>query len=431
MTKEYSLIKCNNVIEYQDCVEGIGFSVSLKKGSANFVYPEEPLPADFESMIANSLSNPIASQPLSALAIGKKNAAIIVSDATRAAATQLVLPYIVNELKLAGLYEKQIKIVVATGVHRPATTEEMKSIAGAFYGMIPIENHDPYSPDKLKTIGTTSFGTSVEVNKSVYESDLRISIGKIEAHEFAGFSGGRKSVLPGISSEKCIQFNHRPENILNRHAISGTLDGNPIHMDMLESAKMLGIDFCVNLVQNAVGQPLGVFAGNLEKSHLAGVSFLRSIYGVELNQGANIYVVTPGTPLNIDLYQSMKALIALIPVVHHGDTIVFYSKCTEGINSEEMMRPFNNNKGSTIDDVLKYVVANYRIQMDHALLLCKLYQKGVNIIACSPNILKAQFEALHMTASKNIREAVEMAIERHAENPVISVIPMPQRLVLN
>ena len=168
----------------------------------------------------------------------------------------------------------------------------MKEIAGDYHGRIHVENHDPYSGEKLAVLGRTSYGNCAEVNKTVQESDLRICVGKVEAHEFAGFSGGRKSVLPGIASEACIAYNHRPEMILDPRATAGVLEGNPIHLDMLETARMLGIDFCVSLVQNASGQPIGVFTGDLEQSHLAGIRFLRGIFGMEIKKTASIYLVT-------------------------------------------------------------------------------------------------------------------------------------------
>ena len=432
MSLEYSLTKQCGKLEYLDRVENVTAALPPNLDQVDFIYPIEPDAPDPDALIGEALAKPIGSPALRELAKGKKNAVILASDATRAVATASVLPFVIRELNDAGIGLEQIKIIVATGIHRRATDEEMKDIAGGYYGKIQIENHDPYTREKLVTLGVTAFGNKAEVNRSAYNADMRIAIGKIEAHEFAGFSGGRKSVLPGVASEDCIVYNHRPEMILDPCAVSGVLAGNPVHLDMLETAKLLGIDFCVNMVQNARGKPLGVFAGEMEAAHIKGIEFLRSIYGIKLSHSANIYLVTPGAPLNIDLYQSVKALVALTPVVKENDTVVFYSKCTEGINSEDMMAPFRN--ADSLEAVMKIVTEKYSIQMDHALLLCKLYQKGVNIIACSPNIAPQAFCELRMTPAENLGQAIEMAVRRceaRSERPTLAIMPTPQRLVLN
>lgn len=429
MGKEYSLIEKDKQISYRDEVEGVSALFQQELSSVDFIYPSEPDVPDFETIISEAMNNPIGVLPLREAAKGKKSAVILVSDATRAVATSKVLPYVVEELLAAGLELDKISLIVATGVHREATKDEMAAICGQFYGKIQITNHDPYTPEKLVVLGTTSLGNTAEVNKSAYEADFRISIGKVEPHEFAGFSGGRKSVLPGISSERCIAYNHRPEMILNSNSVSGILEGNPIHMDMLETARMLGVDFCISLVQNAAGTPLGIFAGTLIESHMAGIRYLSSIYQIELKHHYDIYLVTPGYPLDIDLYQSMKALIALTAVAKRDDTIVFYSRCSEGVNSEDMMKPFE--EGGDVEEILKRVTANYRIQMDHALLLCKLYQKGVNIIACSPGVSHEVFSTLKMTPASDLDDALKKALARHTDSSRLAVIPTPQRFILS
>lgn len=413
---------------YYDNVENLSVALPRAMELVDFAYLREPAAPNFDEMAAESFANPLGTPLLREIAKGRSNVTILVSDATRAVATARVLPFIVREIELAGVPLSRVKIIVAIGVHREATPAEMREIAGAYHGRIHVENHDPYSGEKLAVLGRTSYGNCAEVNKTVHESDLRICVGKVEAHEFAGFSGGRKSVLPGIASEACIAYNHRPEMILDPRATAGVLEGNPIHLDMLETARMLGIDFCVSLVQNASGQPIGVFTGDLEQSHLAGVRFLRGIFGMEIKKTASIYLVTPGYPLNIDLYQSLKALIAMMPIAKDGDTIVFYSKCTEGTNSEDMIVPFRQE--TSLDGILKYTAANYRIQMDHALLLCKLYQKGVNIVACSPGVSDDVLATMKMTPARDLDHAVNIACTRHGDKPRITIIPMPQRLVL-
>ena len=326
------------------------------------------------------------------------------SDATRAVATAAVLPFVVDELLRGGLTLSAIRLVVATGVHRGATPAEMAAILGSYHGKLQIENHDPHDPERLFAIGKTTRSNAVEINKTVAASDLRIIIGKIEPHEFAGFSGGRKSVLPGIASARCILFNHRPEMVLHPNAVAGILAGNPIHEDMAEAARLLGVDFGVNLIQDAAGAPIGIFAGDLTASHAAGVAFYRQHFGVQLRQRADIYLVTPGFPLNIDLYQSIKALVALTPIVKAGDRIVFYAACPEGVNADDMLAPFERADG--LDDVLAHLREHYQIQMDHALLLAKLYQKGVEIFAHCPGVDEEILRKMRMHPFRRLEDAL-------------------------
>lgn len=432
MNKEYSLTKSAHNVLYEDNVEGIKLSIPENAASVGFYYLQEPEACDFHQMMTQAMEAPYGTPSLHELAKGKHSAAIIVSDATRAVQTAMVLPYVVKELNQAGIGLEQLKVIVALGVHRAATKAEMASILGQYNGKIVIENHDPFSSEKLTVLGKTSAGTTVEVNTAAYNAELRVSIGKIEPHEFAGFSGGRKSVLPGIASEKCIVHNHRPEMILNPNAVAGVLDGNPVHMDMLETAKMLGIDFTVNLVQNAKGDPIGVFAGDLEEAHRRGVDFVNQYFGITLTNPSDIYLVTPGRPLNIDLYQSVKALIAMTSVVKKGDIIIFYSKCTEGVNSEDMVKPFKVSED--LEEVLKFVVENYKIQMDHALLLCKLYQKGVKVLAYTPGVDNTILSLMHMLPVNSLQEAISTALQlkdRNGDIPQsIAVIPTPQRAII-
>lgn len=429
MLQQYRISQDNNQVCYSDDVENVSLVIPNKIDFIGMSYPEEPKTPDLDMLVKDAIDNPLSSLPLSTLAKGKRNATILVSDATRAVATARVLPHIVKELEKVGMTLSQIRLIVAIGVHRDATAEEMKQLAGIYDGKIAIENHDPFTPEKLVTLGASTHGNIIQVNKTVYESDLRICIGKIEPHEFAGYSGGRKSVLPGIASESCILYNHRPEMILNQYAVSGVLNGNPIHEDMLEAALMLGIDFCVNLVQNAKGEPLEAFAGNIEKAHLAGIAYLKKHFGVCLKERADIYLVTPGYPLNIDLYQSIKSLVALAGIVKQGDTIVIYSACLEGTNSEDMVEPFY--KSDTLDGVIDYLTKNYRVQMDHALLLSKLYQKGVTIIAHCLGVKSDILKAMRMTPADSVEEALEIAVSRYpTKSPRLMIFPMPQRMVL-
>lgn len=424
----YEVISKDKQIMFRDFTEDIGISVS-KDNFHGLVQINEPPVRDYPKCYEDALSTPIKSEKLNMIAKGAKKVAIIVSDATRGVPNSKILPIVVRELKTAGIDEEQITVVVALGVHRAATQKEMDEILGnELAGKIKIINHDPYDENKLVYIGKTTYGTPIEVNRTVYEADLKIAIGKVEPHEFAGFSGGRKSVLPGICSEKTIKINHRPEMIMHEKAAIGIIEGNPISEDMLEGAKMLGIHFIINVVLNSAGEHLGVFAGDLEEAHLQAVEFLRSFSEVIVEDSPDIVVTTPGFPLNIDFYQSIKPIIALSPIMQRNSVIVLYTKCPDGFASDDMLKPYEGTTCFT--EVIQNLTDNYKIQMDHALLLCKIMQKKINVIAYSPNIEAETLEKIGIIPAISPQDAVDKALGLfEKKNPKIMFFPQPQRFL--
>ncbi len=355
---------------------------------------------------------------------GARTAGILVSDATRGIPTAPMLKYVVDELLRAGLSEKDIFVFVGIGVHRAATEDEFREIMGDLYGIISIENHDPYDRDKLIDLGTTTRGTPVIVNKKAYECHMHIQIGKVEPHEFAGFSGGRKSVLPGISSEETIAINHRPEMILEDMAAIGVLEGNPVHSDMLEAAGMFGMDFGVNCVLNNRMEISAVFAGDMTKSHLAAIDHVRGNLGVELER-PDVIVTTAGRPLDIDFYQSVKALIALTEVLDETIRVVLYAGCPDGVASEDMLAAFRS--GKTIEEAVEFTKANYRIQMDHVLLLSKILTKRVEIFVVCDNVQDNEIEDMFMIPAASLEEAIASAASSTGkEKGRILFYPRPQ-----
>lgn len=350
--------------------------------------------------------------------------AILVSDATRGVPNRLLLDCVIKELEKAEVPLSEITVFVAIGVHRCATATEMKDFLGDYYEKVNIENHNPYDEASLITIGTTQLGTPIKVNKKAYESHIHIQIGKVEPHEFAGFSGGRKSVLPGVSSEDTIIVNHRPDMILNSKATIGVLDENPVSDDMIQAAEMFRMDFGVNCVLNNTMEIAGVFAGEMEKSHEAAVDFVKEHIGVKLNL-PDIIVTTAGKPLDIDFYQTMKCLIALTGIAEKDTKIIVYCGCPEGIASADMMSAFSSS--DDIHGCVKFAKENYKIQMDHVLLVSKVIAKGVEIFAVCENISDDDFERMFMKPQGNLEKAIEEAVRATGKDKgKILFYPRPQ-----
>ncbi len=358
-----------------------------------------------------------------------KSASIIVSDVTRNVPTQKVAKYIINELIRAGMEADKVVFVIALGVHRAATENEIAEILGEdlYASKIPFHviNHDAFDNEKLTYLGETTHGTKLEVNKEAYECDLHINIGKVEPHEFAGFSGGRKSVMPGISSAKSIIANHSPKMLASPNAIPGNLKNNPIHQDMLECANLYRIDFSVNFVVNDMSEPVAVFSGKLMESHLAAIDYLRKKISISLNK-PDIIITTPGYPLNVEFYQSLKPLIALTDILNEDIIVAIYSQCPEGINSEDMMRAFKFS--NNLDEINDFAIKNYQIQMDHVLLLMKILKKRVKIIAYSPNINADDFQSMHMIPCSSPDDIIPLATSlSNKEKPQILIYPQAQK----
>ena len=422
----YSIHEEGSKAVYRDTAEAVEISVGRNQ-CLGLIGIQEPPAILWPEAFRRAFDVPAGTPRLHDLARGAGRVAIIVSDPTRGVPTAKVMPILLEELASAGVPRSDVTIVVATGVHRPATEDEIKEIVGAEnVAGLKVINHDPYDGEQLVVLGRTSFGTLVEVNRTVYEADLRIAIGKVEPHEFAGFSGGRKSVLPGIAGEKTIEFNHRPEMLISPAARPGQLEGNPIHLDMLEAAEMLKIRFMVNLVVDQTGETIGIFTGEPGASHLAAVGFLRSFCQVNLDRRPDIIVTTPGRPLNINFYQSVKPLIALAPVMEKGGVLVLYCSCRDGIGTEDMLIPYEAAKD--IEAVMDRLKTDYRIQMDHALLLGKIMQQGIRIVVATPSVDAAILKKIFMTPAANPQDALERALKMvNKPKPTVLFFPQAQR----
>ena len=424
----YSIRDTDSAAIYRDAVEGAEIRTPRDRCQClGLIALREPRPVAWPTDFQSAFAAPVGVPPLHRLARGARRVAFIVSDSTCGVPTARVMPMLLAELASAGVQRTAVTVIIARGVHRPATTAEIEEIVGSQnLAGLTVTNHDPYDGAQLVDMGKTSFGTSVSVNRTVFEADLRIAVGKVEPHEFAGFSGGRKSVLPGIAGEKSIEVNHRPEMLLAPAARPGQLDGNPIHLDMMEAANLLKIHFMVNLVLNQGGETVGVFAGDPHASHLAAVKFLKTYCQVSLRQRPDIIVTTPGRPLNIDFYQSIKPLIALAPIMEDEGVLVLYSACRDGLGTADMLIPYEGARD--IDEVIGRLKADYRIQMDHALLLGKILQRGIRIIVASPAIDVAIVSKLFLTPAADPQAALETALKTvRRRKPTVLFFPEAQR----
>lgn len=416
------------------------FSIPFGKGHIHFELPDEQVagvllshaheykaPKSEEELVADALANPIGSPRLSELAKGKKTCTIISSDHTRPVPSHVIMPQLLAELR-KGNPDIDITILVATGMHRPTTHEELvakygKEIAEKEKFIIHVSRND----DDMVSIGTLPSGGECLINKAAVNTDLLISEGFIEPHFFAGMSGGRKSVLPGIASKITVLANHCSEFINSPYARTGILEGNPIHKDMLYAAKAAKLAFICNVVIDADKKVIAAFAGDREQAHYKGVEFEMKLAGVKPVPADIVVTTNGGYPLDQNIYQSVKGMTAAEATCKDGGVIIDCSSCSDGHGGEDF---FNTLKqADDLQKAMDEILARDRNetifdQWESQILLRLLLHFDIIMVTDAP---KDMVEAMHLKYAANIDEAFAMAKKLMAAkgvaDPKVTVIP--------
>ncbi len=325
--------------------------------------PETDSREDPKKAVLEALDEPIGSKPLKEIVKNKKeaqkeiSAAIIIDDRTRACPDDLLVPLLVERLTEAGVDPGNIKVIVATGLHEPPDRDEAKKLAGGenLPDGVQYIGHDAVNSD-LESIGKVSQGYEVKVNKHLAEADLKVATGFIEPHFFAGFSGGRKSVLPGVASKSSILANHSYENIGDENARTGVLRGNPVHEGSTEAAALVGLDFVLNVVLNKEQEIVQAVAGDFREAFLAGVSHDIDVSGVDLDKHYDAVLTSnSGYPLDQDLYQTVKGMYTASLVAKPGAPIIIASECSAGLGPDNFysLGKDNSDPASVLDYIEK------------------------------------------------------------------------------
>ena len=297
--------------------------------------PAESL-LDQASAVQEALANPIESPPLQEIARGRKSACIVISDITRPVPNKIILPPLLKTLEESGIGRKDITILIATGMHRPNQGDELESMIGReIMDHFTIVNHYCQKPGGYRKIDEID-DASIELNIHYLDADLKILTGLIEPHFYAGYSGGRKALLPGISSYETMKFMHSFKLIDNPKVRNCLLEGNPFHEYGIRVTELAGADFILNVVINKQRAITGVFAGHYNHAHLAGCEMVNHHCTVPVDGEADMVVTSGGGfPLDSTFYQISKALIAARDILKKGGTIVVACECREGLGSPE------------------------------------------------------------------------------------------------
>ena len=394
----------------------------------NGIYAAEHLSPDDNmsqnELVRQALENPVASPRLSELVKGKKNMVIISSDHTRPVPSKTIMPLILEEAR-RGNPDIDITILIATGFHRATTHEEMIDK----YGKEIVDNenivvHDSQDNSSLIQLDALPSGGELWLNKLAVETDLLVSEGFIEPHFFAGFSGGRKSVLPGVAGAETVLANHCSEFINSEHARTGVLENNPLHRDMLFAAEQAKLAFIVNVVIDESKDIVKAFAGNSEKAHQAGCDFLEQLVRIEVPASDIIITSNGGYPLDQNIYQAVKGMTAAEAAIKDGGVIIMVSACNDGHGGQSF---FDNMAQAPCPAyVLKktaQVPRNETVpdQWEFQILARILNRCTVIMVTdmCDPEMIKA----MHMEHAFSIEEAVEKALEIKGKKTKIAIIP--------
>lgn len=376
---------------------------------------------DEAGAVKQALENPIGTKRLREMAKGKKSAVIVVNDITRPTATYKLLPHLMQELKDGGMKEDQVQFLVATGTHRDNTREELEGMLGKdVVQRFKVVNHHCQDDKIMVDLGKTSGGIPVVINRLFWEAELKITTATIAPHQSAGFSGGRKSVLPGIASLATLKQHHGFGMRSDKPAM-GWVEGNPFHLNAVEAARMARTDFILNTVQNDRKEITQVVAGDAEKAWLEGVKTSRQIFEVEVPRPADIVITTPGGfPKDIDLYQSQKAMASSELVVKEGGTVILLAECRDGVGAHGFYEWMS--AATCPQDVIdRFIREGYSIGASKAWLFSRCLKRS-NLIVVSKSIDDKTLKEMFTQRADTAEEAIRMALDKQGENAEIILL---------
>ena len=386
-----------------------------------------------EALMRHAMENPIGCEALEQLSRGKQKVTIIASDHTRPVPSKLLIPPMLAAIR-KGNPAAEITILIATGCHRETTRQELLDKFGPeIVEKETIIVHDCDDEEKLCLLGTLPSGGACRISRYAAQADLLIAEGFIEPHFFAGYSGGRKAVLPGVAARETVLANHCGEFIAHPAARAGSLEGNPIHQDMLWAAEKAGLQFMLNVVLDGNKKPIYAVAGDPRQAHAAGCAFLETLCGVPQTPADIVITTNGGYPLDQNIYQAVKGMTAAEATVNPGGVIIMLAKSNDGHGGEAFCKEMT--AGDDMDALMAGILSRGRGEtlpdQWQAQIMIRVLQKArVVYISDAPDDL---VRALHMVPAHSLEEAMALAEEilgdPHASVTVIpdgvSVIVLP------
>ncbi len=373
-----------------------------------------------EKKLRELLKNPIGSPSLRELIFQKKakKILIIVNDITRPTPYEIILPSLLDELHQIGIKKENIIFIIATGIHRSNSQEEIKEMFGEnIFSAYKFINHDCDNP-YLKDLGKLKSGNKLWVNPIISETDFIITTGVIVTHYFAGFSGGRKSILPGICGRKTIEANHA--QMVHHDSRAGNLKSNPVHQEMQEAAEKVGVDFNINVVTDENHKIVEIVAGELLTSWRQGVEVCKKIYLCPIEKKAEVVITSAGGyPKDINVYQAQKALNNAYQAIKPGGTIILTAECLEGYGEAIFEKWIE--EANTPDDIIKRLKNKFVLGGHKAYAIARTV-KEVEVLLIS-SLPQDKVRKLFFIPMKNISQALNYVKDKYGEDFQAYILP--------
>jgi nickel-dependent lactate racemase len=384
---------------------------------------QKPVSRDPNEEVVRALDNPIQSLRVEDLAKSGEKVCIVVDDKTRPTPSYLMVRPLLDRLNNAGVRDADITVLFGCGTNLTMRLDEGPHLIGEDCAKrVKLLLHDAEATD-LVYVGETSRGTRMKVNRAFADADFRILTGDVELHYYAGYGGGRKSVLPAITDAESTQHNHAL--LLDPAARTGNLDGNPVHLDMVEAAHLLKIDFVVNMVTNPQNETVKVFAGAMDQVFQEGVKLVDEMYKVPVESAADIVVVSPGGhPMDINLYQAYKGLDAALNVVNEGGVVILVAECPEG-HGDKIFYDWMT-KFSTANDMRKEIRRHFVLGGHKAYYLMKALERvRIILVSVMPDYYTSKVFRLRTAKTANV--AMNMAYRMINKKAKVLVMPHGSR----
>ncbi len=406
------------------------FTWKFAQGRISFTVPDENIKAVLKrkgfpgadgstSAVENALMQPIGTPKLREIISrkGAKSVLIVVNDITRPTPYDRMLPPLLDEIRKAGIAHEQITLLIANGIHREQTAEESRMIYGEdVCERCRVVNHNP--DRDLVSLGTLEGGFELRINRLVMESDVVITTGLIGLHYIAGYSGGRKSIIPGVADRAAISATH--SLMADERACLGNIRDNPVNKLLLEGARRAGVDFILNVVTDDRGEIVAAVAGDIELAWLKGVEICQEASLCYLDYPADIVIAgCGGYPRDINLYQAQKALEAAVQAVRRGGVVILVAGCEEGLGEDTFARWLNEAR--TPADIKERFLNRFELGGHKAYAICRALDRCqvVMVTKLDPDIVEKAFMIFRPT----VEEALEYAYRQVGDNPAIVVMP--------
>ncbi|MFO7936758.1 MAG: nickel-dependent lactate racemase [Kiritimatiellia bacterium] len=377
-----------------------------------------------QERVRAAMDNPVGSLPLSELVKNKRDMVVITSDHTRPVPSSTIMPLILEDAR-RGNPDIDITILVATGFHRATTRSELVDKLGAdIVANERIIVHDSQDADGLVRLDDLPSGGELWLNRLAVETDLLIAEGFIEPHFFAGFSGGRKSVLPGVAGAETVLANHCAEFISSPYACTGVLDRNPIHRDMIFAAQQVDLAYIVNVVIDENKQIVKAFAGDYEKAHLAGCGFLCGLVEIKVPLADIVITSNGGYPLDQNVYQAVKGMTAAEAAVKNGGVIIMVAACNDGHGGQSFYDHLSGAASpAALLEKVKSIPRNKTIPDQWEFQILARILRRCTVILVTDQCDRQMIRSMHMQHAESLNTALQHAFEIRGMNAGVAVIP--------